>query len=160
MDIKIDIPRQYDFTKTNIYVLKLQENKYYIGKTYKQIKERFNEHCKGQGSAWTRKFQPIEVIEQYIDVNEFEEDKITKMYMAKYGIDNVRGGAYCRMKMPNSLTKLLYREIWHAQHKCLECGSDQHFVAKCKDFVEEKTIDWYLILGFCFFFLYGINSFY
>ena len=76
MDIKIDIPRQYDFTKTNIYVLKLQENKYYIGKTYKQIKERFNEHCKGQGSAWTRKFQPIEVIEQYIDVNEFEEDKM------------------------------------------------------------------------------------
>ena len=155
--IKIDIQKAYDFTKANIYVLKLQEDKYYIGKTYKLISERYMEHCKGYGSAWTRKFQPIAIIEEYINVNEFEEDKITKMYMAKYGIDNVRGGAYCRMKMPHSLLKLLKREIWHAQHKCLECGSEKHFVAKCKLFVEEQKIHWYLILGCCFLFLYGIN---
>jgi hypothetical protein len=157
MDVKINIP--YDFSKTNIYVLKLQEDKYYIGKTYKLISERYIEHCKGHGSAWTRRFQPIEVIEEYNDVNEFEEDKITKIYMAKYGIDNVRGGAYCRMKMPNTLLKLLKREIWHAQHKCLECGSDKHFVAKCKLFVEERKINWYLVLGACFLIIYGINTY-
>ena len=37
--IKIDIQKPYDFTKANIYVLKLQEDKYYIGKTYKLISE-------------------------------------------------------------------------------------------------------------------------
>ena len=134
-----------DFTKANIYVLKLQEDKYYIGKTYKQIIERFIEHSKGQGSAWTRKFKPISIIEEFINVNEFEEDKITKIYMAKYGIDNVRGGAYCRMKMPKNLIKLLNREIWNAQHKCLECGSDTHFVAKCKFFTEESENHNYLV---------------
>ena len=80
MDVKINI--LYDFSKTNIYVLKLQENKYYIGKTYKLISERYMEHCKGHGSAWTRRFQPIAIIEEYIDVNEFEEDKnISELYV-------------------------------------------------------------------------------
>ena len=162
---------KYDFTKPNIYVLQLNENKYYIGKTYKHILERYMEHCRGEGSAWTRKYPPIALIEEHINVSEFEEDKITKQYMAKYGIENVRGGAYCRMNMPDSLVKLLYREIWHAQHKCLECGSNQHFVSKCESFVDEKTntlfrievvekdkTDYYLILGFCFLFLYGLNT--
>ena len=162
----------YDFTKANIYILKLQEDKYYIGKTYKPILERYMEHCKGVGSAWTRKYPPICILEEYNEVSEFEEDKFTKIYMSKYGIENVRGGAYCRMNMPDSLTKLLYREIWHAQNRCLECGSDTHYVAKCKSFTEESTntlfrietvykkdIDCYLILGFCFLFLYGINIF-
>ena len=100
-------------------------------------------------------------------------DKFTKIYMSKYGIENVRGGAYCRMIMPDSLTKLLLREIWHANNQCLDCGSNQHFVAKCKSFIEEptntlfrietvyeKNIDWYIILGFCFLLLYGINIFF
>ena len=163
---------KYDFTKANIYVLKLQQNKYYIGKTYKHILERYMEHCRGEGSAWTRQYEPICLLEEYLGVNEFDEDKITKQYMAKYGIENVRGGAYCRMNMPDSLVKLLYREIWHAQNRCLECGSNQHFVSRCQSFVDEKTntlfrietvkeydIDWYLILGFSFLFLYGLNIF-
>ena len=57
--------------------------------------------------------------------------------MAIYGIDNVRGGAYCRIHMPCSQVKLLNREIWNAENKCLECGSLKHYVNRCPDFVEE-----------------------
>jgi hypothetical protein len=94
------------------------------------------------------------------------------MYMAEYGIENVRGGAYCRMEMPNSLTKLLYREIWHAQNRCLECGSRVHYVAKCKSFIDEKrnvlfrvetieyyNTDWYLLLGISCTALLTLNMF-
>ena len=172
--IYIDIPKEkekerekerinkhkLDFSKVNIYVLQLENGKYYIGKTSKAICERYQEHASGQGSAWTRKYRPVCVLEEYNNISDFDEDKITKMYMAEYGIENVRGGAYCRMEMPNSLTKLLYREIWHAQNRCLECGSRIHYVAKCKSFIDEKknvlfrvetvernNIDWYLALA-------------
>ena len=159
-----------DFTKVNIYVLQLENGKYYIGKTSKNICERYQEHMNGQGSAWTRKYKPVCVLEEYNGVTDFDEDRITKMYMAEYGIENVRGGAYCRMEMPNSLTKLLYREIWHAQNRCLECGSRAHYVAKCKSFVDEKSntlfrvetvervrTDWYLVLGFTSLALYAVK---
>jgi hypothetical protein len=158
-DIRINT-KNLDFTKVNIYVLQLENGKYYVGKTSKHICERYQEHMKGEGSAWTRKYRPVCVLEEFNGVTDFDEDKITKMYMSEYGIENVRGGAYCRMEMPNSLTKLLYREIWHAQNRCLECGSRVHYVSKCKSFIDEpkntlfrietierNSTDWYLVLA-------------
>ena len=130
--------KNLDFTKVNIYVLQLENGKYYVGKTSKNICERYQEHLKGEGSAWTRKYRPVCVLEEFNNITDFDEDKITKMYMSEYGIENVRGGAYCRMEMPNSLTKMLYREIWHAQNRCLECGSRAHYVSKCRSFIDEK----------------------
>ena len=56
--------------------------------------------------------------------------------MAKYGIDNVRGGAYCRMDIDCATMKLLKREIWNALNKCMECGSEYHFIAKCEKYTE------------------------
>lgn len=160
--------KNLDFSKVNIYVLQLEAGKYYIGKTSKNICERYQEHIKGEGSAWTRKYKPVCVVEEYNNVSDFDEDKITKIYMAEYGIENVRGGAYCRMVLPNSLIKLLYREIWHAQNRCLECGSRVHYVAKCKSFIDEKTntlfrvetiernnFDLYILLG-CLIILFQI----
>jgi predicted GIY-YIG superfamily endonuclease len=37
----------------HIYILKLREGKYYIGKT-KNVEKRFNEHIAGNGSGWTK----------------------------------------------------------------------------------------------------------
>ena len=45
-----------------IYVLKLEENKYYIGQS-KDTEQRKRLHLKGkQGSEWTKKYKPIEEI--------------------------------------------------------------------------------------------------
>jgi predicted GIY-YIG superfamily endonuclease len=44
----------------SIYILKLEENKWYVGKTYRKVKERFQEHLDGKGSSWTKKYKPIE----------------------------------------------------------------------------------------------------
>jgi len=120
-----------------IYVLSLEQGKYYIGKTYKTINERYAEHCNGYGSGWTKRYKVIGLVETHENCSDYDEDKYTKMYMAKYGIDNVRGGAYCRIYMPCSQVKLLNREIWNAENKCLECGSVKHYVNRCPDFVEE-----------------------
>ena len=76
---------------TNIYILKLQGGKYYIGKTSDPMK-RYKEHLDGKGSAWTKKYAPIGVEKVIKNASPFDEDKYTKEYMAKYGIDKVRGG--------------------------------------------------------------------
>ena len=44
-----------------IYILKLEEEKYYIGKTNNPI-FRLNEHFNSNASSWTKKYKPIEIV--------------------------------------------------------------------------------------------------
>jgi predicted GIY-YIG superfamily endonuclease len=82
-----------------LYVLKLEGTKYYIGVTSKTPEERYLEHRNGfYGAEWTKIHKPIE-IEQSKDLGftTYEkagvyENKVTRQYVKKYGIDNVRGG--------------------------------------------------------------------
>ena len=45
-----------------IYILLLESNKYYIGKT-KKPKFRIDKHFKSNTTAWTNKYKPIKLIE-------------------------------------------------------------------------------------------------
>jgi len=115
---------------TNIYILRLINIKYYVGKS-KNPQKRFTEHVKGFGSAWTKKYKPIE-IEQIIEhTSPFDEDKYVKEYMAKYGIDSVRGGSYVTIELTESQKRFISKEIWGATDCCMRCGRDSHFVSKC-----------------------------
>ena len=67
-----------------IYVLQLENNKYYIGKT-KEPNFRINNHFNANGSSWTRKYKPLKVLKIIPDCDDFDEDKYVKIYMKKYG---------------------------------------------------------------------------
>ena len=43
-----------------IYILKLKNNKYYVGKTTRKPLERLSEHFKNSGSGWTRVHKPVD----------------------------------------------------------------------------------------------------
>lgn len=115
---------------TIIYVLRLEEGKYYVGKT-SNMERRFQDHLSGNGSTWTRKYRPIEIIKVVEDASMFEEDKLTKEYMAEYGIDNVRGGSYVTLELSTDQKEFLKREIWGAQDLCVRCGKAGHFIRQC-----------------------------
>ena len=115
---------------TNIYILKLKQGKYYIGKSDDPHK-RFIEHVEGRGAYWTKKYEPLELERIIENASPFDEDKYTKEYMAKYGIDKVRGGSYVTGKLNKEQLAFLQREIWGAQDVCFLCGG-QHFVRYCK----------------------------
>ncbi len=115
---------------TNIYVLRLEGGKYYVGKTANPTK-RIEEHFDGNGSAWTRKYKPVSIVEKRVNVSSFEEDKYTKEYMSKYGIDNVRGGSYAQINLDQVQKEALTRELRGAEDLCAKCGRDGHFVSHC-----------------------------
>jgi predicted GIY-YIG superfamily endonuclease len=124
---------------TNIYILQLQGGKYYVGKSDNPTK-RFQEHLDGNGSAWTRKYRPISIEKVIPNASSFDEDRYTKEYMMRYGINNVRGGTYVTIQLDKSQEGLLKREIWGAQNRCIECGSYEHYVANCTVRNEEPNI--------------------
>lgn len=128
----------------HVYVIRCQLGKYYIGKTYKTVCERFIQHCQGEGSAWTRRFKPIEIVESIENCSEFDEDKYTKIYMAKYGLDNVRGGSYCQLSLEDYQTVNINREIWNAENRCIGCGDDTHYIRNCKPTIRSHNYSNYI----------------
>lgn len=115
---------------TSIYVLQLEKGKYYVGKS-ENLQVRFQEHKQGTGSSWTRTYKPIRILKKIPIESNFEEDKVTKEYMAKYGIENVRGGSYVTKHLSEEDQSILQKEIWGATNKCTRCGRTGHFVANC-----------------------------
>lgn len=115
---------------TSIYILKLSNNKWYVGKSVDPIK-RYKDHVNGCGSAWTTLHKPIYIEEIVESTSPFDEDKITKEYMSKYGIDNVRGGSYVQTELSEIQKDALKIEIWAANDLCTKCGRPGHFVKDC-----------------------------
>lgn len=112
-----------------VYVLLLKDQKYYVGCTV-DVQRRFQEHKNGQGSSWTHKYPPIKILEQkpgtYTD-----ENILTKQYMARYGIKNVRGGIHCRTYLHPSEKKLLEKEMRSVKNACYKCGLVGHYANVC-----------------------------
>ena len=93
-----------------IYVLALEDGRYYVGKT-KDISDIF---CKRyRPSPWIKKFKPValERVFENVSLGDFEEDKVTKEYMDKYGIDMVRGGSYSQFDLSDHQRDVLNIEI-------------------------------------------------
>lgn len=115
---------------TTIYVLRLEGGHYYIGKS-NNVAARYQQHLDGKGSAWTRKYAPVSLVKTIESASPFDEDKITKEYMAKYGIEKVRGGSYVEVELSRFHMDALNMEIRGATNLCTQCGRAGHFVKEC-----------------------------
>jgi hypothetical protein len=114
-----------------IYILQLQQGKYYVGKT-NNPRYRFESHFCERGSAWTTKYKPIQVVELIPDCDDYDEDKYTRIYMDKYGMDNVRGGSFVTVELDKSTVELLNKMSNGTNDKCFACGKKGHFVNNCE----------------------------
>ena len=113
-----------------IYVLQLEKNKYYIGKTTNP-KFRIFDHFNSEGSAWTKKYEPISILEIISTNDHFDEDKITLKYMSYKGIDNVRGGSFSQVNLSEESINTIKHMIKGSTDQCFICGSNQHFANEC-----------------------------
>ena len=132
----------------NIYVLELQGNKYYVGKTNHTF-QRFNQHKSGSGAKWTQKHKVKDLFAFHKNMRDTDENKITIQMMKKYGVRNVRGGSWTKVNMTEAEIKRLEKRI-NARGKrrtkssstkkttkakkrisCTRCGRTSHTVDKC-----------------------------
>ena len=120
-----------------LYVLQLAGGKYYVGKT-KNVADRYKQHLSGDGAAWTRKHAPTKLIETRGLKDEHDETNVTKDLMKKYGVDNVRGGAYVSIEIDEATKSVLEREIRGDNDKCFKCGLGGHFANRCPITVREE----------------------
>lgn len=87
-----------DITKNYVYVLKLVEDRYYIGRT-SNILRRIKEHFTEGGAVYTKKYKPLKVIEVEEEKSSEDERIKTISVMEKYGWEKVRGACWCCIKI-------------------------------------------------------------
>jgi predicted GIY-YIG superfamily endonuclease len=113
-----------------LYVLQCESGKYYVGKT-NDVMRRFEEHKSGRGSAWTKKYKPVRLMECRGITSHHDENNVTKDLMKKYGIENVRGGIYAQIILPEEYTNVLKLEFRGNADVCYKCNLAGHFASKC-----------------------------
>lgn len=116
-----------------IYVLELENNKLYVGKT-DNPNIRLGEHVMNmKSSSWTRYYKPLKLLEIKKCYNELDEDFTTIQYMKHRGIDNVRGGSFCELNLPLECIYTIEKIIKSSDDKCYYCNSTEHFIGQCPE---------------------------
>jgi hypothetical protein len=119
-------------TQEIIYTLQLENGKYYVGKS-KNISNRILQHFSEQGSSWTKSYKPVKVLSQIPSTDSFDEEKYTLLAMDRYGIDNVRGGSYCKLILSKHEMEKAQQIIYSICDKCYRCGEQKHTASECDD---------------------------
>ncbi len=115
-----------------IYTLQLENGKYYVGKS-KNIQNRILQHFSEAGSSWTKSYKPVKVLSQVPSLDPFDEEKYTLLAMDRWGIDNVRGGSYCKLILSKHEMEKAQQIIYSVCDKCYRCGENKHTASECDD---------------------------
>jgi predicted GIY-YIG superfamily endonuclease len=106
-----DIQRNETLKRKVIFVLKLENEKYFIGKSV-DFDKSLIKHENGTASKWTKIHKPIKVIEtiELDNENSIEIqdkiDNIVRKYFMAFGFKNVRGGRYSIIDTETHLKKV------------------------------------------------------
>ena len=125
-----------------VYVLKLENNKYFIGNTYNPFfsLSTYN-HIENDKNEFTFYNKPISVYEFIPKCDDYDTDKFVKKYMDDYGIDNVRGGVYNTLNLDINKKNFIQKELWYINNLCTNCGKS-HLTDDCIKFTKlDKSQD-------------------
>ena len=105
---KQNLPR---IVHPSVYVLALEDGKYYVGLATHGCEFRIGEHCSNMGSKWTQIHKALHVIDFYYPASKKLEKELVLYYAHKYGAANVRGGPFCSTPPPAPMYPSPQREL-------------------------------------------------
>jgi predicted GIY-YIG superfamily endonuclease len=121
----------------HIYIMKLEHGCWFVGST-NDIPKSVKHHFMHATSEWMKLHKPIAMEASYRYLSRFDEDRYTKEYMLKYGIDKVRGGTYALPNIDDEQKRMIQRELWGIQNLCTRCGK-LHINTECPDEVGDDA---------------------
>jgi predicted GIY-YIG superfamily endonuclease len=130
-----------DKNKQYIYVLALEGNKFYVGRS-KDPSIRIGDHMDGvgKGARWTEIYKPIHIIEVCEMHDDFDEDHKTLKLMREHGIESVRGGSFCSVNLRKEDNAIINKMIQGSENKCYQCNESGHYADKCPNKKDKKII--------------------
>ena len=128
-------------TRKKVYVLQLEQNKYYVGESINPEK-RINDHFLGKGVAWTRLYKPVKILEPFTKKQDnFWELSETIQRMGYHGADNVRGSLFTKTSELTRYEKIMAAQLYCELHNlCRKCGGDDHFINQCVNLNKESWV--------------------
>jgi hypothetical protein len=84
-------------------------------------------------TIFLKKYKPIEVIKIIENCDQYDEDKYVIKYMNEYGIQNVRGGSFVQLILPEYILQTLKTQIIMSNDLCYKCKKPGHFGKNCKN---------------------------
>ena len=104
-----------------VYVLELENNCIYVGKSHQNVEGRVKEHFTSGGSAFTKKFKPISQLPTLTsftaDLESFERAETLEQMWVK-GIKNVRGWQYTKLYLTEFEYESIFRQMCERKDLC------------------------------------------
>lgn len=124
--------RQHTLRQKYIYVLLLRNNKRYVGET-EHPDDRFWKHKDGFGSAYTNEYPVVRTLSVELKLGPLHEDTKTLELMMQFGIDNVRGGSFTKIVLPEYQKQCIEDILDHQAGRCFRCKQPGHFTSQCRN---------------------------
>jgi len=117
--------------KEVIYVLLLQGNNYYVGRT-NNVDRRFKQHESGKcGSVWTAKHKPVRVYNTEPLIHPYQELTTTLTMMKEHGIERVRGDVFTSEHLSDVQMTQIKMSIASEDGLCYVCMEKGHVAQYC-----------------------------
>ena len=126
MDSQNTVSDEYSRSNFNLYVIRLQNDKYFIHVSLYELSDDIFLECRILYDFVKRNL-PLQIMNKYEMVILSNIDKIVKNYMLLYGIHNVRGGSYVDIDLPDNFQFLIEEEIKTMTKRYHE---NHHFIQK------------------------------
>ena len=122
--------------KGSIYVLHLEDNNFYVGKTIRNVNTRIKEHLDNgyMTSRWTKQYKPLRRLAPLTsipdDLESWERaETLERMWI--YGIQRVRGWKYTQLNLTISDQSQVIMQLCERKDLCRSCGNFGHGISQC-----------------------------
>jgi hypothetical protein len=96
-----------------------------------------------EGLIFLKVYIPIRIVAVINSKSPMDIDVFVKLFMAKYGINSVRGGSYRHLKLSTQAIEFIEAEIDETDtYRCKLCGGLYHNIKECSRFPRLYGIDY------------------